>query len=56
MYANFVICLRAVLPVFMMILIGMGVKKIGWLTTEEVKKFNKFTFNMFFPPMMFRNV
>ena len=53
---NFFICLEAVLPLFILILIGIGVRAAGLLNGEEVRRVNKFVFVVFFPCMMFKSI
>lgn len=56
MLNNFVICLEAVLPMFILMVIGICVRRGKLLTREEVKKLNHMVFVVFFPMMMFENL
>ena len=53
---NFLVCLNAVAPVFLLMAVGYGVKCLGYLKPEEVEKLNKLLFNIFMPVLMFQNV
>ena len=41
MRENFIACLDAVLPIFILILLGYWAKKLGLLDRNDVKKMNK---------------
>lgn len=56
MYDNFTLCLQAVLPVFIYMAIGMGIRKVNLLNDREVRKFNHLIFVIFFPVLMFHNL
>lgn len=56
MLSNFVVSLEAVLPMFIMLAVGMGVKRFRLLTETELRHLNKMIFVVFFPPMMFTNL
>lgn len=56
MYSDFLVCLNAVLPLIIFMLIGMGIRKAKLLTREEVGKLNHMVFIVFFPVMMFTNI
>ena len=56
MFENFMIAIEAVAPMFMTMLIGVFLKWRKMLTPAEVKKVNKFTFNVFYPFMTFSNI
>lgn len=56
MLSNFVVCLEAVLPMFILMVIGIGVRRGRLLTKDEVKKLNHMVFVVFFPMMMFDNL
>lgn len=56
MLNNFLISLEAVLPMFLMMAVGLAVKKKKLLNPEEVKKLNHMVFVIFFPVMMFDNL
>ena len=56
MLENFIIAIEAVAPMFLTMLIGVFLKWRKMLTPEEVKKVNKFTFNVFYPFMSFTSI
>jgi len=56
LFENFMIAIEAVAPMFMTMLIGVFLKWRKMLTPAEVKKVNKFTFNVFYPFMTFSNI
>ncbi|MBQ8589637.1 MAG: AEC family transporter [Firmicutes bacterium] len=56
MFQNFIIAIEAVAPMFLTMLIGVFLKWRKMLTPAEVKKINKFTFNVFYPFMTFSNI
>lgn len=53
---NFLIAFNAVLPMFIMLLIGFGVRKLNIIKEEHLPTLNKIVFNVFFPFLMFNNV
>lgn len=53
---NVQICVNAVLPMFIYILIGIVIKKAGMMTSAENKRFNKILFTFFYPVLMFDNI
>ena len=53
---NFLLSLRAVLPMFLMIAAGYGARRAGILSREDVPKFNKVAFRVFLPCLLFYNV
>lgn len=56
MLSNFIVSLEAVLPMFCLLIVGMGVKHFRLLTDSEVRNLNRMVFLIFFPPMMFTNL
>lgn len=50
------IAFEAVVPLFLIIAVGYGVKRLGWIGQEEVRRFNKVTFYTFMPVMLFYNI
>ncbi|MGI6736982.1 MAG: AEC family transporter [Anaerovoracaceae bacterium] len=56
MYQNFIICLQAVLPLFIFILIGMGIRRARLLNQQEVSHLNQMVFQVFFPVMLFNDL
>ena len=56
MVQNFWICINAVIPLMIYLLIGMLVKRAGLINDDEVSRFNHLVFIVLFPPMMFENL
>ncbi|WP_294520541.1 AEC family transporter [uncultured Anaerovibrio sp.] len=55
-YSNFIIAVEAVLPITILILVGLLVKKMHFLTLEEIKHINKMVFKIFFFCLLFENM
>lgn len=56
MWSNFVIAAEAVLPMFIVMFIGMFVRRCGLLNETDVKKLNTLVYHVFFPVLMFSNL
>lgn len=56
MLTNFQIAVEAVLPIFLLILLGMGARRLRILTDLELKHVNRAIFQVLFPFMMFYNI
>ena len=56
MLSNFLIAVGAVIPIFVLIGIGLFVKRAKLLTPEELKHMNRMVFKVFFFCMMFANI
>lgn len=56
MLANFVIAVEAVLPIFLLIFLGMGARRLKLLNDLELKHVNNAVFQVMFPFMMFYNI
>ena len=56
MIHNFLVCLNAVIPLVLYLVVGMLVRKYSVLTEKDVRKFNKMVFVVFFPALMFENL
>ncbi len=56
MLANFMIAINAVVPLFLLILLGMAARNLHLLTDTELNHVNKAIFTVMFPLMMFYNV
>lgn len=56
MFENFRIAVEAVVPIFLVIVLGMGAGKLHLLTDLELKHVNKAIFQVMFPFMMFYNI
>lgn len=52
----FSIAFHAIVPLFLIIALGFGVKRLGWLGPEDVRRFNKVCFYTFMPVMLFYNI
>lgn len=50
------IAFHAIVPLFLIIAMGFGVKRLGWIGPEEVRRLNKVTFYTFMPVMLFYNI
>ena len=53
---NIKICVNAVLPLFIYIVIGVLIRKAGMMNSEENKRVNKILFTFFYPVLMFENI
>ena len=53
---NFLVCLNAVTPIFLLMALGYAVKCLGYLNREDVAKLNKLLYRVFMPVLMFQNV
>lgn len=56
MLHNFIIAVEAVLPTFLIILLGIGAQRLHIMTTAELSHANKAVFQVMFPIMMFYNI
>ncbi len=56
MIENIRICVNAVLPMFIYIVIGAVIKRTGMMSTEENRRFNKILFTFFYPVLLFSNI
>lgn len=54
--SNFIVAFRAVVPMFVLIGIGLFIRRQKMLTDEELKKVNRMVFQIFFFTMMFYDV
>lgn len=54
--SNIQICVNAVLPLFIFILIGVLIRRTGMMTDAENKRFNKILFTYFYPVLLFNNI
>lgn len=53
---NFIIALEAVAPMFIVMAIGVMIRRRGLVGADDVKRMNKVIFNALFPVMMFSNL
>ncbi len=56
MLANFRIAVEAVLPIFLLMFLGMGARRLHLLNDLELKHVNNVVFQVMFPFMMFYNI
>lgn len=53
---NLIFSLNATIPIFLMILTGMLLRKIGWVGSEFAAKMNNFVFRVALPVMVFHDL
>jgi len=53
---NFLICLNAVLPIFLLIMLGYLASRLGFLNRDDVKKMNRLMFRLFMPVLLYYNI
>ena len=56
MVSNLLVAFKAVAPVFVLIAVGMLVRRGGVISEAENNKLNKMVFLVFFPPLMIHNM
>lgn len=54
--SNLQICTNAVLPMFLYIVIGAAIKRLGMMSREENTRFNRILFTFFYPVLLFDNI
>ena len=54
--SNVQICINAVLPMFIYIVIGAVIRKTGMMTRDENTRFNRILFTFFYPVLLFDNI
>lgn len=52
----FTVAFNAVIPIFLMIVLGFGVKKLGYINQDFVSQASKFVFRICLPILVFRKV
>lgn len=52
----FLVCLEAILPVFIAMLIGYAARRGGLMTERDVRRFNAVNFRSFMPIMLFESI
>lgn len=52
----FHVCLNAVLPIFIMMVLGFLARRLGAIKREDVPKLNRLVFRWFMPVMLFYNI
>ena len=50
---NLIFSLNATVPIFLMMVLGMVFRKIGWMDVEFAEKMNKFVFLVPLPVLLF---
>ena len=53
---DFIVCLNAVFPIFMVMALGYIARLTGIVKKEEVSRLSALAFNVFLPIMLFYNV
>ncbi len=56
MLLNFIHSVQAVLPLFLIIMLGFLIRKRDWLTEDEVSRINNVVFKLLFPFLVFSNI
>lgn len=56
MINNFWICINAVIPLLIYLIIGFAIRRAGIISEDEVHRFNRLVFVVCFPAMMFENL
>lgn len=56
MFDNLIVCLNAIVPMFLVMLSGFGARRAGFMTEKDVLRFNKVAFNVFCPAMVIVNL
>ena len=52
----FVVCLEAVLPIFILLLIGYGARRRGLIEERDVRRINSINYKTFMPVMLFESI
>lgn len=52
----FLVCFEAVLPIFIMLIVGCGARRTGLMTETDVRRFNAVNFKTFMPIMLFESI
>lgn len=56
MASNFLICLNAIAPLLIYLMMGFIIRRLNVLTLDEVHSFNKLVYKLFFPVLMFNTL
>lgn len=51
-----IVTVNIMAPLLLMLLLGWGVRRIGWLTAETTSALNRLIFKLFLPAMLFNNI
>ena len=52
----FIVCLEAVLPIFILLMVGWFSRRGGLMTERDVRRFNTVSFKTFMPVMLFESI
>lgn len=53
---NLIFCLNATMPIFLLMILGLVLKKIGWVEDEFAERMNKFVFLVPLPVLVFEDL
>ncbi len=53
---NLIFCLNATIPIFLLMILGLVLKKIGWIEDEFAERMNKFVFLVPLPVLVFEDL
>lgn len=53
---NLMISANAVLPMCLVMALGYGTRRLGWLRREEISTINKIAFRIFLPCLLYYNI
>ena len=53
---NLIISANAVLPMCLVMALGYGTRRLGWLRREEISTINKIAFRIFLPCLLYYNI
>lgn len=53
---NLIFCLNATIPIFLLMILGLVLNKIGWIEDEFAERMNKFVFLVPLPVMVFEDL
>ena len=56
MFDNLIVCVNAILPMFLIMLAGFAVRRAGFMEEKDVLRFNKIAFNVFCPALVIVNL
>ena len=56
MLDNLILCLSAILPLLLVVIVGYGAKRAGLIREQDVPRANKWAFSVFMPLMCFNNI
>ena len=52
----FIVCFEAVLPIFILLIVGYVARRAGLMTEKDVRRFNAVNFKTFMPVMLFESI